>query len=107
MKGDTVELLGRLARLTTAVGQAEKEGRQEAITTANQAKKLDFLRAKEKEYRASLEKKEDTLVRSGGADTTLRCQRSIFAVLIDESSVAEPEPPDNFSTVRAGTVILP
>ncbi len=36
------------------------------------AKKLDFMRAKEKEYRASLEKKEASLARNGGGDTTLR-----------------------------------
>jgi hypothetical protein len=29
MRGETVELLGRLERLTAAVDQAEKEGRQE------------------------------------------------------------------------------
>jgi hypothetical protein len=36
------------------------------------AKKLDFMRAKEKEYRASLEKKEASLAKNGGGDTTLR-----------------------------------
>jgi hypothetical protein len=37
VRGETVELLGRLERLTTAVEQAEKEGRQETppATQAN------------------------------------------------------------------------
>ena len=73
MKGDTVELLGQLDRVTAAVSLAEREGRAEAATATNQTKKLDFMRAKEREYRATLDKKEATLSRSGGGDPTLRC----------------------------------
>ncbi len=36
VRGETVELLGRLERLTAAVEQAEREGRQET-STASQA----------------------------------------------------------------------
>ena len=73
VKGDTVELLGQLDRVTAAVSLAEREGRAEAATATNQTKKLDFMRAKEREYRATLDKKEATLSRSGGGDPTLRC----------------------------------
>jgi hypothetical protein len=72
IKESTVELLGQLERVTAAVNQAEREGRTEAATATNQTKKLDFMRAKEREYRASLDKKEATLAKNTAGDLTLR-----------------------------------
>lgn len=71
MKGDTVELLNQLERVRTAVAEAEREDAH-TDSAANQARKLEFMRAKEREYRANLERKEATLSKNGGGDTTLR-----------------------------------
>ena len=72
MKGSTIELLGQLERLKGAAEEAAKEARQEGAIAANNAKKMDFMRAKEKEYVANLAKKEAMLAKAGGMDLTLR-----------------------------------
>lgn len=53
------------------VTAGEKEGKEDSVLAANQSKKLDFMCAKEKQYKASLEKDETLLHKNTGGDSTL------------------------------------
>eukprot|EP00088_Acartia_fossae_P069755 TRINITY_DN9190_c0_g1_i1.p1 TRINITY_DN9190_c0_g1~~TRINITY_DN9190_c0_g1_i1.p1 ORF type:complete len:275 (-),score=84.48 TRINITY_DN9190_c0_g1_i1:368-1192(-) len=63
VKAATLKLYSQLDRLEDAVQLAEKEGAEDKLTVRNQTKKLDFLLAKEKEYKTNIDKDEANLTK--------------------------------------------
>jgi len=61
--------------LGEAVEAMEKDSREDTILTEKDSKKLDFMRAKEKQYKAALEKEEGLLFKLTGGDTSLKHSR--------------------------------
>jgi len=70
IKSDTLKLYGQLDRLGEAVETARKESDIDTTKSVNQSKKLDFMRAKEKQYKLGLDKDELLLVRNTGSDSS-------------------------------------
>ncbi len=58
-------------RLEESVKYAEKQGEEDIELTKNQSKKLDFMTAKEKQYKSGLEKDEMLHFKLTGGDKTL------------------------------------
>ena len=58
-------------RLGEAVTVGEKGGKEDSVLAANQSKKLDFMYAKEKQYKSSLEKDETLFHKNTGGDSSL------------------------------------
>lgn len=50
---------------------AEKDGKEDSVLALNQSKKLDFMHAKEKQYKANLEKEEALLFKNRAGEENL------------------------------------
>jgi len=72
VKADTLNLYGQLDRLGEAVKLANKNGEEDSTQAQNQSKKLNFMQAKEKQYKANVEKEESLIQKNTGGDQTLR-----------------------------------
>jgi len=68
---ENLKLYSQLERLEESVKYADKEGEEDVEITKNQSKKLDFMTAKEKQYRGGLEKDELLHLKLTGGDKTL------------------------------------
>merc|ERR1711962_157543 len=75
VKADTLKLYGQLDRLGDAVKVIEKGSTEDNILTLNENKKLDFMLAKEKQYKTSAEKEESLLFKLTGGDDSLHHAR--------------------------------
>eukprot|EP00088_Acartia_fossae_P020029 TRINITY_DN21729_c0_g1_i1.p1 TRINITY_DN21729_c0_g1~~TRINITY_DN21729_c0_g1_i1.p1 ORF type:complete len:273 (-),score=70.21 TRINITY_DN21729_c0_g1_i1:161-979(-) len=71
VKVDNLKLYSQLERLEEAVKYADKEGEADLELTKSQTKKLDFMNAKEKQYRSGLEKDEMAHFKLTGGDKNL------------------------------------
>jgi len=71
VKIENLKLYSQLERLEESVKYADKEGEEDIEITKNQSKKLDFMTAKEKQYRGGLEKDELLNLKLTGGDKTL------------------------------------
>jgi len=71
VKVENLKLYSQLERLEESVKYAEKQGEEDIELTKNQSKKLDFMTAKEKQYKSGLEKDEMLHFKLTGGDKTL------------------------------------
>jgi len=72
VKADTLKVYGQLDRLGEAIKISSQESEEDVAKAQNQSKKLDFLHAKEKQYKANLDKEESILMKNTNGDQTLR-----------------------------------
>lgn len=71
IKVDNLKLYSQLERLEEAVRFADKEGEKDLELTKSKTVKLDFMTAKEKQYKTSLEKDEMAHLKLTGGDKNL------------------------------------
>eukprot|EP00092_Neocalanus_flemingeri_P014157 GFUD01015271.1.p1 GENE.GFUD01015271.1~~GFUD01015271.1.p1 ORF type:complete len:227 (+),score=96.26 GFUD01015271.1:291-971(+) len=72
MRSDTVGLYERLARLGEVVEMASKDEREEAVSSTDLSRKLEYIVAKCADYRKAGERGEGVLARNGGNEDSVK-----------------------------------